>query len=75
MQETMFAPRTLPGPAPAPAVDRGPFGTPVHDMPVHDTPIYDAMVRQWRQEGRTLPRPSAPAAWERVAEADRFHRP
>ncbi|MET9319413.1 hypothetical protein ABZX75_04330 [Streptomyces sp. NPDC003038] len=65
MQETTFAPQaptryTLPAP----------------HRPLSDTPIYDALEREWRREGRTLPRQTAPTGWEGAYDRgeDRFHR-
>ncbi|GAA3090625.1 hypothetical protein GCM10010449_12980 [Streptomyces rectiviolaceus] len=39
------------------------------------SPIYDALVREWRAEGREVPRAPAPRSrWERVDPQDLFHR-
>jgi hypothetical protein len=39
------------------------------------TPLYDALVREWREEDREVPRTPAPRSrWERVDPQDLFHR-
>lgn len=39
-----------------------------------DSPIYDRLEREWVLAGRTVPRPPAPAGWDRVERRDRFGR-
>ncbi|GGV23221.1 hypothetical protein GCM10010277_02670 [Streptomyces longisporoflavus] len=39
------------------------------------SPLYDALVREWLDQGREVPRAPAPRSrWERVDPQDLFHR-
>ncbi|MGW0363871.1 hypothetical protein [Streptomyces sp. NPDC002990] len=65
MQETTFAPQ---------AFTRYPLRAAYR--PLSDTPIYDALEREWRREGRTLPRQAPSTGWEYADDRgeDRFRR-
>ncbi|MCY0921529.1 MULTISPECIES: hypothetical protein [unclassified Streptomyces] len=61
--------RTVPAPWPGLSPRTGEHARP------SGTPIYDAVVRQWREQGREIPRPpSPPRRWARVESADLFLR-
>ncbi|MEV8533743.1 hypothetical protein [Streptomyces sp. NPDC051211] len=65
MEETIPAPRT-----PTIWSSKPPGAPPA----VSDTPVYDALERQWRREGREVPRPPAPQGWTRTEPTDLFRR-